>query len=73
MTALVGRPPWAAAGPRAGSEIPGPGVTSQRNRIVHDYFGLDWTVLYETLTIHVPILRDLRRILETEFPDPDPD
>jgi uncharacterized protein with HEPN domain len=38
-------------------EIPWPDIISQRNRVVHDYFGLDWTLLWKTVVEDVPLLR----------------
>ena len=50
-------------------EIPWSRIASQRNRIVQDYFGLDWVLLRKTITESVPLLRDQgSRILDTEFP-----
>jgi uncharacterized protein with HEPN domain len=49
-------------------EIPWADIISQRNRVVHDYFGLDWTLLWKTVVEDVPRLRDqVSRILATEF------
>ena len=49
-------------------EFPWSRIASQRNRIVHDYFGLDWVLLWKTITESVPVLRDqVSRILDTEF------
>jgi len=49
--------------------IPWSRIASQRNRIVHDYFGLDWVLLWKTITDSVPRLRhQVKRILDTEFP-----
>lgn len=43
-------------------DIPWADIVSQRNRIVHDYFGLDWILLWTTITEGVPVLR--RRVAE---------
>ena len=52
------------------SEIPWSRIASQRNRVVHDYFGLDWVLLWKTITESVPLLLDqVKRILDTEFPE----
>jgi uncharacterized protein with HEPN domain len=55
-------------------EIPWSRIVSQRNRIVHDYFGLDWVLLLRTITESVPRLREqVSRILEAEFPADPPE
>lgn len=42
----------------------------QRNRVVHEYFGVDWVLLWKTVTEDVPRLRDqVRAILDAEFPE----
>jgi uncharacterized protein with HEPN domain len=52
------------------TEIPWSRIASQRNRIVHDYFGLDWVLLWKTITESVPLLRDqVSQILDAEFPE----
>ena len=51
-------------------EIPWSRIVSQRNRIVHDYFGLDWTLLWKTIREDLPRLRDqVAQILAAEFPE----
>ena len=45
-------------------------IVSQRNRVVHDYFGLDWTLLWKTITEDLPRLRNqVFQILAVEFPE----
>ncbi len=50
-------------------EIPWSRIVSQRNRVVHDYFGIDWTILWKTIREDLPRLRGhVSQILNTEFP-----
>ncbi|HEY6340079.1 MAG TPA: HepT-like ribonuclease domain-containing protein [Bryobacteraceae bacterium] len=37
--------------------IPWPDIVSQRNRIVHGYFGLDWGLVWHSATRSVPDLK----------------
>lgn len=39
-------------------EIPWSKVKGLRNRIVHEYFGIDWQLLWRTATVSVPALRE---------------
>ena len=49
-------------------EIPWSQIVSQRNRVVHDYFGIDWTMLWKTIREDLPRVRDLvSHILKAEF------
>lgn len=51
-------------------EIPWSRIVSQRNRVVHDYFGLDWTLLWKTIVDDLPRLRNqVSQILAGEFPE----
>ena len=36
--------------------IPRADIVSQRNRVVHAYFGLDWSLLWKTISVGVPVL-----------------
>ena len=52
------------------ADVPWPDIVSQRNRVVHDYFGLDWNLLRKTLVEDVPHLRSrVARILRDEMAD----
>ncbi len=52
------------------ADIPWPDIISQRNRVVHDYFGLDWSLLWKTLVEDIPHLRlRVAQILRNEFGD----
>ena len=54
----------------AHSSLPWPEIISQRNRIVHAYFGLDWALIWHSATRGVPELqRWAQEILRDEFPD----
>ena len=51
-------------------EIPWQKIVAFRNFVVHEYFGLDWPIVWNTATVLVPDLR--RHVAETlaaEFPD----
>jgi uncharacterized protein with HEPN domain len=38
---------------------------------VHDYFGLDWDLIWTSATVDVPVLADwAARVLAEEFPPP---
>ena len=44
-------------------------VVSFRNVVVHEYFGLDWEIIWETATELVPELRrQVASVLKAEFP-----
>lgn len=46
--------------------IPWPDVVSMRNRIIHEYFGVDLGTVWATITQDLPILeKELKRIIET--------
>jgi uncharacterized protein with HEPN domain len=50
-------------------EVPWRRAISLRNRVTHDYFGIDWTVLWKTVTEDIPMLRrQVAAIIEREFP-----
>jgi uncharacterized protein with HEPN domain len=51
-------------------EIPWGSIVSQRNRIVHEYFGVDWQLVWKTVTADLPGLRmKVAEMLEREFPE----
>ncbi len=51
-------------------EIPWSRIVSQHDRVVHDCFGLDWTLLWKTIVDDLPRLRNqVSDILAVEFPD----
>lgn len=50
-----------------GTVVEGRGL---RNFVVHEYFGLDWSIVWDTATVLVPDLRrQIASILAVEFPD----
>jgi len=50
--------------------MPWPQIVAQRNRIVHDYFGLDWDIVWTSAVEEVPRLREWAvGVLAAEFPD----
>jgi uncharacterized protein with HEPN domain len=52
------------------SEVPWAKIVAFRNFVVHEYFGLDWAIVWHTATALVPALRrQVSAILEAEFPD----
>jgi uncharacterized protein with HEPN domain len=56
------------------SEVPWAQIVAARNRIVHEYFGLDWQLLWGTAVDDVPLLRrQIAAILQEEFGEPAPD
>ena len=32
-------------------------MSGMRNRLVHDYFGIDFETVWETVTVHIPVLK----------------
>jgi uncharacterized protein with HEPN domain len=51
-------------------EVPWAKIVAFRNFVVHEYFGLDWPIVWHTATDLVPVLhRQVSAILDTEFPD----
>lgn len=52
------------------SDIPWTQMSSQRNRVVHEYFGIDWQLVWKTIAEDLPVLRErIAAILRTEFPE----
>lgn len=50
--------------------IPWSSIVGFRNIVVHEYFGIDWEIVWEAATRSVPILRDqIQAILTVEFPE----
>ena len=41
-----------------------------RNLVVHEYFGLNWPIVWDTAKMLVPVLREqVARVLSAEFPE----
>jgi len=55
----------------ANAQIPWAGIKNFRNIIIHEYFGVDWDIVWEVLTVRIPQLReDIQRAVERiEVPD----
>ena len=52
-------------------EVPWAKIVAFRNLVVHEYYGLDWPIVWHTATDLVPVLRQqVSAILDAEFPDP---
>ncbi len=50
--------------------VPWTKIVAFRNFVVHEYFGLDWAIVWQTATDSVPELRrQVSRIIAAEFPD----
>jgi len=47
-------------------EFPWPDIISQRNRIVHAYFGLDWSLIWYSATEGVPKLQRWAELVRHE-------
>jgi len=48
--------------------IPWSQITSQRNRVVHEYFGIDWALIWKTVSEDLPVLRErLTELQRIEF------
>ena len=53
--------------------VPWVQIVGLRNRIVHEYFGLDWQLLWGTAVEDIPLLRQqIASILEIEAGEPAP-
>src|SRR5438128_631208 len=51
-------------------EVPWSKIIAFRNLLVHEYFGLDWPIVWDTATALVPELREqVARVLSSEFPE----
>jgi len=51
------------------AEVPWVKIVAFRNFVVHEYFGLDWAIVWETATTLVPALRaQIEKVLLAEFP-----
>ncbi len=49
--------------------VPWTKIIAFRNFVVHEYFGLDWSIVWQTATDLVPELgRQITVILDSEFP-----
>ncbi len=50
-------------------EVPWAKIVAFRNLVVHEYFGLDWPIVWDTATELVPALwQQVVGVLSTEFP-----
>lgn len=51
-------------------EVPWSKIVAFRNLLVHEYFGLDWPIVWDTATTLVPVLREqVASVLSAEFPE----
>jgi uncharacterized protein with HEPN domain len=51
-------------------KIPWRQIMSQRNRVVHEYFGIDWALIWKTVSEDLPVLRErLTEVRRLEFPE----
>jgi len=49
--------------------VPWADVVGLRNVLVHQYFGVHWPLVWQTVSDHVPVLLEqVREILRLEFP-----
>jgi len=50
--------------------VPWSKIVAFRNLVVHEYFGLDWQIVWDTATTLVPELRaQIAAVLSAEFPE----
>jgi uncharacterized protein with HEPN domain len=49
-------------------EVPWKGMTGLRDKIIHQYFGVNYARVWEILTVDLPKLRDQMHSLLAEFP-----
>jgi uncharacterized protein with HEPN domain len=53
---------------QANPHISWAGIKSFRNMIIHEYFGVDWDIVWEVLTIRIPQLeKDIQKIVESNY------
>jgi uncharacterized protein with HEPN domain len=49
--------------------VPWPRIVAFRNILVHDYFGIDWNVVWHAAEKQTPLLREqIASVLHEEFP-----
>jgi uncharacterized protein with HEPN domain len=50
--------------------VPWADIVGLRNVLVHQYFGVHWPLVWQTVSDHVPVLLDqVRGIVRVEFPE----
>jgi len=50
-------------------EVPWKQAIGLRHRVTDGYFGLDWTIIWKTVTEDLPVLRrQIAEVLRVEFP-----
>ena len=50
--------------------VPWPDIVAFRNMLVHEYFGIHWPLVWQTVTDQAPRLRaQIAEILQAEFPE----
>jgi uncharacterized protein with HEPN domain len=50
------------------SSVPWPDIVGLRNILVHEYFGIYWPLVWQTVIDHAPVLRgQVAEILKAEF------
>jgi uncharacterized protein with HEPN domain len=71
---IVGEAMWKVSKPlkEAHPQVPWRQIQSMRHIMVHDYFDIDWEVVWRAATTHAPALRpDVEKMLATLPPDED--
>ena len=70
---IVGEAAWqlSQALKDANPQVPWKQIAGMRHIMVHDYFKVDWNIVYETAKTHVPALRPhVEAMLKSLPPDP---
>lgn len=51
------------------SELPWKDIADMRNKLIHEYFGIDLAVVWKTIEVDLPILKDsVIKILDSMVP-----
>jgi uncharacterized protein with HEPN domain len=72
---IIGEAAWSLSDPlkQQNPHVPWRLIEGMRHIMVHDYFKVNWTRVFETARDHVPVLKpQIQAILASLPPDPNP-